>query len=59
MTLAEDVKFWEDKGLKKIHLFGPYRQTNKPVDFDKQQAMAQRLIIANKETRKTSIYDDF
>ena len=54
----EDVKFWEDKGLKKIHLFETLRANEQAcIDFDKQQAMTQEnLSLRTKALEKHRIY---
>jgi hypothetical protein len=54
----EDVKFWEDKGLKKIHLFETLQADEQAcIDFDKQQAMTQEnLSLRTKALEKHRIY---
>jgi putative DNA primase/helicase len=53
-----DIKFWEDKGLKKIHLFETLRANEQAcIDFDKQQAMTQEnLSLRTKALEKHRIY---
>ena len=54
----ESIKFWEDKGLKKIHLFETLQADEKTcIDFDKQQAMTQEnLSLRTKALEKHRIY---
>lgn len=54
----EVIKFWEDKGLKKIHLFETLQADEKTcIDFDKQQAMTQEnLSLRTKALEKHRIY---
>ena len=54
----EDVKFWEGKGLKKIHLFETLQADEQTcIDFDKQQAMTQEnLSLRTKALEKHRIY---
>jgi putative DNA primase/helicase len=54
----EIIKFWEDKGLKKIHLFETLQADEQAcIDFDKQQAMTQEnLSLRTKALEKHRIY---
>jgi putative DNA primase/helicase len=54
----EDVKFWQDKGLKKIHLFETLQANEQTcIAFDQQQAMTQSNIsLRTKALEKHRIY---